>query len=224
MSENNGKYFFIPDWLLQENSQTIHAYIYILNEIDNNGGEFKTSYRNLSKKLNLSLQNVRTIFKIITQQPTHKVTQQPTHSETSLTIDFVGVIKETKKATNTQKTQQPTQKTNSNQSTKTFDFRKSLIEYGFKIDLVDDWLKVRKTKKATNTQTAYKSFISEIESRECNINDMLQISVTNSWSGFKHKWVDNLTIQQQSEKLEEEKIGRTPIETIKKNGEYNGQY
>ena len=139
--ENNGKYFFIPDWLLQENSQTIHAYIYILNEINRNCGELNTSYRIIAKELNLSLQ------------------------------------------------------------------------------------KVRKTKKATNTKTAFKAFISEIESRQCDINEMLKIAVTGSWSGFKHKWVDNLKIQQkQVEKPKEEKIGRTSIETIKKNAEYNGQY
>lgn len=73
-----------------------------------------------------------------------------------------------------------------------FDFRKSLIEYGFEENLVDDWLKVRKTKKATNTETAFRAFISEIESKYCDINEMLQMSVTNSWSGFKHIWVENL--------------------------------
>jgi len=73
-----------------------------------------------------------------------------------------------------------------------FNFKKSLLEYGFLENLVDDWLKVRKTKKATNTETAFKAFIKEIESKSCNINEMLQISVTNSWSGFKHSWVDNL--------------------------------
>lgn len=221
MNENNGKYFFIPDWLLQENSQTIHAYIYILNEINSNGGEFKTSYRNIAKELNLNLRNVTSIFKIITQQSTHKVTQQSTHKETLLSINFAGVIKEFKKQNDKVKEAEPPQ----NQSTiKSFDFRKSLIKYGFKENLVEDWLKVRKTKRATNTETAFKSFIKEIESRDCNINDMLQTSVTNSWSGFKHIWVENLKIQQQSKKIEEEKIGRTPIETIKKNGEYNGQY
>lgn len=73
-----------------------------------------------------------------------------------------------------------------------FNFKKALIDYGFKKELVEDWLKVRKTKKATNTETAFKSFIKEIESRSCDINEMLQIAVTNSWSGFKFKWVENL--------------------------------
>jgi len=79
-----------------------------------------------------------------------------------------------------------------------FPFKKKLIEYGFKESLVDDWLKVRKTKKATNTETAFNSFITEIESKICDINEMLQTAVTNSWSGFKHKWVDNLKNQNQN--------------------------
>ena len=44
-----------------------------------------------------------------------------------------------------------------------FDFRKNLIDYGFNENLVDDWIKVRKTKKATKTETAFKGFIEEIE-------------------------------------------------------------
>ena len=73
-----------------------------------------------------------------------------------------------------------------------FNFKKKLLDYGFQENLVEDWLLVRKNKKATNTETAFESFISEIEKRECNINEMLKICVENSWSGFKHVWVDNL--------------------------------
>ena len=73
-----------------------------------------------------------------------------------------------------------------------FNFKKSLLDYGFQKNLVEDWLLVRKNKNATNTETAFNSFISEVEKRECNINDMLKICVENSWSGFKHVWVDNL--------------------------------
>lgn len=73
-----------------------------------------------------------------------------------------------------------------------FDFKNKLIVYGFKENLVSDWLKVRKTKKATNTETAFNSFILEIERKPCNINEMLLECVKNSWSGFKHEWIDNL--------------------------------
>ena len=216
---NNGKYFFIPDWLLQENSQTIYAYIYILNEINSNGGELKTKSVQLAKDLNISRQQVRLILdKITSRQPTNnqQITNKTNNKNTLLSIDFIGIISNVKNKNN--------QQTTNKQPTKRFDFRTSLIDYGFKSNLVDDWLKVRKTKKATNTETAFKSFISEIESRQCNINEMLQTSVTNSWSGFKHKWVDNLKNTDQSAKQQEQKIGRTSIETIKKNAEYNGQY
>lgn len=73
-----------------------------------------------------------------------------------------------------------------------FNFRKKLIEYGFKENLVKEWLVVRKNKKATNTETAYNSFIAEIESRDCDCNDMLAECVKNSWAGFKHSWIDNI--------------------------------
>lgn len=73
-----------------------------------------------------------------------------------------------------------------------FSFERSLLEYGFDKQLVTDWLKVRKTKKATNTETAFKNFIAELEQRTCNINEVLEICVEKSWSGFKWSWIDNL--------------------------------
>lgn len=73
-----------------------------------------------------------------------------------------------------------------------FSFERSLLKYGFDKNLVNDWLKVRKTKKATNTETAFKNFIAELEQRTCNINEVLEICVEKSWSGFKWSWIDNL--------------------------------
>jgi hypothetical protein len=73
-----------------------------------------------------------------------------------------------------------------------FNFKKKLLDYGFEKKLVEDWLLVRKNKNATNTETAFNSFILEVEKRECNINEVLKICVEKSWSGFKHVWVDNL--------------------------------
>jgi hypothetical protein len=76
-----------------------------------------------------------------------------------------------------------------------FDFKQALLDYGFLPNLVDDWLAVRRTKKATNTQTAYNNFIKELESRCHNKNETIELIVTQSWSGFKWKWVDNLNLQ-----------------------------
>lgn len=88
-----------------------------------------------------------------------------------------------------------------------FSFERELIKYGFDKNLVIDWLKVRKTKKATNTQTAFKNFILEIELRECNINEILEICVDKSWSGFKWSWYDNL--KQQSKSFNNGRIEKT---------------
>ena len=71
-----------------------------------------------------------------------------------------------------------------------FSFYNSLIYYGFKKELVSDWISVRKNKKATNTQTAFNSFIREIEKRTCSLNEILEFIVSKNWSGFKWEWYD----------------------------------
>lgn len=88
-----------------------------------------------------------------------------------------------------------------------FSFLSALIEYGFDRQLVEDWLKVRKTKKATNTQTAFNKFIEEVEQRSCNINEILEICVEKSWSGFKWSWVDNL---KQTNTFNNGRVEKTP--------------
>ena len=72
-----------------------------------------------------------------------------------------------------------------------FNFRKELINLGFKKELIEDWLKVRKTKKATNTKTALKSFINEIKKTNQDKNEILQLCVERSWSGFKASYFKN---------------------------------
>lgn len=69
-----------------------------------------------------------------------------------------------------------------------FSFYNSMIKYGFDKNLVSEWLKVRKTKKATNSETAFNSFIKEVEKTNSNINDILTECIVKSWSGFKSEW------------------------------------
>lgn len=72
-----------------------------------------------------------------------------------------------------------------------FNFKKSLLNYGFEESLVSDWLLVRKNKKATNTETSFKTFISELEKRPCDKNEILKTIVVKNWAGFKWEWIDN---------------------------------
>lgn len=76
-----------------------------------------------------------------------------------------------------------------NNTTTSFSFFNSLISSGATKDLANDWIKVRKTKKLTNTETAYKGFISEVEKSGKDINFILKECVTNSWGGFKKEWL-----------------------------------
>lgn len=77
-----------------------------------------------------------------------------------------------------------------------FNFKISLKNYGFDEKLINDWLVVRKNKKASNTETAFDKFISEVEKIEkVPINEILTVCVERSWSGFKAEWYNNLKNQ-----------------------------
>jgi len=214
MNTNNGKYVFIPDWLLQENSQTIHTYIYILNEINSNGGEFKTSYRNIAKDLNLSLQNVRTILKALIQQSTHNITQQSTHNETLLSINFIGIVDDFKKTTNTVNNTQPTQKTT----------QKTLIKQR-KETFVEDLKNYANLYDKDMLNDFYRYWV-ETDIKEQKMRFELQ----KTWQlnlrliTWQRNTQKQFNAKTNPEKPKEEKIGRTSLETIKKNAEYNGQY
>lgn len=80
-----------------------------------------------------------------------------------------------------------------------FDFRKNLISENFDLNLVDDWLKVRKTKRAANTETAFKMFMKEILQAETNYgktrNEILELTVSRSWQTFKCEYIQNSITQ-----------------------------
>ena len=70
-----------------------------------------------------------------------------------------------------------------------FNFKKSLLDYGFKKELVDEWLVIRKAKKAVNSQFSYNSFISQIERTGAEKNEVLQLIAEKQWVGFNHAWM-----------------------------------
>lgn len=70
-----------------------------------------------------------------------------------------------------------------------FSFRAELIKSGGAEKLVDDWLKVRKTKKATNSETAFSGFMKQVEKSKKSINEVLSICIEKDWKGFNADWV-----------------------------------
>jgi hypothetical protein len=79
---------------------------------------------------------------------------------------------------------------------KKYNFKKEMINYGFEKELIEDWLEVRKKKKAANTQTALNGFLNEIEKSNLDKNDVLRLCVEKNWIGFKASWEHGLKPKQ----------------------------
>lgn len=77
-----------------------------------------------------------------------------------------------------------------------FNFRKALIQENFDPKLVEDWIQVRNTKRAANTETAFKIFLNQIllaeRTKGIDRNELLELTVSRSWQTFKIEYLENL--------------------------------
>lgn len=78
-----------------------------------------------------------------------------------------------------------------NNKGKRFDFKNSLIGIGVSPEVADDWMQVRKTKRASNTETAFRRIKNEIDKSGLSANECITIAVARSWQGFQADWVAN---------------------------------
>lgn len=83
------------------------------------------------------------------------------------------------------------QKRNENSININIEFKKSLLAYGFASDLVDEWMQIRKVKKAVNTETAFKKFIAEVEKSGRPPDEVLRMVVEKQWKGFESSWLES---------------------------------
>jgi uncharacterized protein YceH (UPF0502 family) len=213
--ENKGKYFFIPDWLIKENSQTVHAYIYILNEINNNeSGNFVTTKSDLAKMLNITERQVGTTLNNLSDKRLINISQM-CKKGTSISVDFIPVIKEAKPIENNTKTTQRT--TNQKTSKKPLNERKETF--------VNNIKKFADMYNKEMLNDFYRYWV-ETDNNE----QKMRFEFQKTWSlnlrlaTWKRNEIKQFNAKNNSEKSKEEKIGRTSIETIKKNSEYNGEY
>ena len=79
-----------------------------------------------------------------------------------------------------------------------FNFRKAMLSEGFAPELVDEWLKIRKAKKAVNTERAFKTFIEQVRKTNQDINTVLSIIVQKQWRGFEAEWLHSAQAPLQS--------------------------
>ncbi len=72
-----------------------------------------------------------------------------------------------------------------------FSFKKSLLGLGIDANLVNDFILVRKAKKAANTETVFNSVVKNIEIAKITPNEAIRFTVERSWQTFKADWYAN---------------------------------
>ena len=70
-----------------------------------------------------------------------------------------------------------------------FNFADALVSQGADQKLISEYMEVRKAKKAVNSETAFKSLISEQQKSGLTLNQVIEHCVVNSWKGFKAEWI-----------------------------------
>ena len=73
---------------------------------------------------------------------------------------------------------------------KKFSFLKELLSIGVERKIAEEWIKVRKNKKLTQTETAFRKTKAEIDKSGRSANDCITLCVERSWGGFKAEWVE----------------------------------
>jgi len=71
---------------------------------------------------------------------------------------------------------------------------------GVSKQIANDWLEVRKAKRAALTKTALDAIIKEAQKANISFNDAIRVCVENSWQGFKADWYQNLNKQANSQR------------------------
>jgi len=73
-----------------------------------------------------------------------------------------------------------------------FDFKKSLLDKGLSKQLVNDFMLVRKNKKASNTQTAFSKIEREIIKSKKGWEYCITLCTEKDWKGFESSWLNNI--------------------------------
>lgn len=70
-----------------------------------------------------------------------------------------------------------------------FNFLSALKSLGVSDEVARDWMAVRKTKRATNTKTAFDRIKTEIDKSGRTADECIRIAVEKSWRGFQADWL-----------------------------------
>lgn len=78
---------------------------------------------------------------------------------------------------------------------KKFDFKGALLSVGICEEYANAWMEVRKSKKATNSEQAFKILCKEFSkafyASGMSTNECAEWAIKRDWKGFDYKWVEN---------------------------------
>lgn len=97
--------------------------------------------------------------------------------------------------------------TEKNPSPPSFNFKSEIILLGVTEQTASDFMKVRKQKKATDTQTAFnriKAEVSKANADGVTAEECIAMAVENSWQGFSYEWYRNRITPQHQNPLQRE--------------------
>ena len=152
---------------------------------EDNGYFFsKRILRNIEKRMDISEKRAKAgRISAIKRKKETSVEQNPTRVDQHPT-------KESKEKESKVKEIKVKDNTNTN-TMRVFNFKKSLLDYGFDEPLVDEWLAIRKQKKAINSEFSFNSFIAQVEKAGAEKNEVMQTIAEKQWAGFNHAWMKN---------------------------------
>jgi hypothetical protein len=192
----------ILEWEWYSEPTTFRVFLHLMLKANHKDRRFKgielikgsvvTSRDILAMETSLSVRQVRTALDKL--KSTNEVTIKTSSKGTIIQlVNYDKYQLETNETTNERPTsdqQTTTNKNEKNEKNNKYSFLASLLEHGFDEKLSLEWMEVRKQLKAVNTETAFNSFITQVQKHGGDRNQILRKCVERSWKGFNANWLE----------------------------------
>ena len=192
----------ILDWEWYSDPNTFRVFLHLMLKANHKEKRFKgielikgsvvTSRDILAMETGLSVRQVRTALDKL--KSTNEVAIKTSSKGTIIQlVNYDKYQLETSEATNERPAndqQTTTNKNDKKEKNNTYSFLASLLDNGFDEKLSREWMEVRKQLKAVNTETAFNSFMSQVQKHGGDRNHILRKCVERSWKGFNANWLE----------------------------------
>jgi hypothetical protein len=160
--------------------------------IDLTVGSVITSRDILASEVGMSVQQLRTALNKL--KSTNEITIKTNGQGTIIqVVNYEKYQVSTNESTSEQPAINQQSTTNNNvkkEKNNIYSFLASLIDNGFDEKLSREWMEVRKQLRAVNTETAFNSFMRQVQKHGGDRNLILRKCVERSWKGFNANWLE----------------------------------